>query len=135
VHYGEALKPALSCLKSDNLQKMSDFLARRRQLVTLQTMEKNRLQGLPQSLNPFIKPILTALKNQIAQLDKKLLKLIDQCDEYKKKNAILQSVPGIGDVVTFSLLSDMPELGKINNWDTEFQGKKWNTVGWNFAKN
>jgi transposase len=115
AHYGDALKPALSCLKPDKLQKISDFLARRRQLVTMQTMEKNRLQGMPPSLSSFIKPILTAFKNQITKLDKILLKLIDQCDEYKQKKTILQSVPGIGNIVTFSLLSDMPELGKISN--------------------
>lgn len=114
AHYGEAIKPKLSRLKPDNLKEMSDFMARRRQLVGMQTMEKNRLKGLPKSLSLFIKPVLTTLKNQIAKLDQKLLKLMAQCEEYKTKKAILQSVPGIGNVVTFSLLSDMPELGKIN---------------------
>jgi len=115
AHYGEAVKPELSRLKPANIQKMSDFLARRRQLVGMQTMEKNRLKGLPKSLSSFIRPVLSTLKNQIAKLDKKLLKLISQCDEYKTKKAILNSVPGIGNIITFSLLSDMPELGKISN--------------------
>ena len=63
----------------------------------------------------LINPILTTIKNQIDKVDKKLLKLIDDCPEYHAKNDILQSVPGIGNVVAFSLLADMPELGNISS--------------------
>jgi len=59
---------------------MSDLLSRRRQLMTMQTMEKNRLQIMPKEIAGFIKPILTAIKNQIQKTDNKLLKLIENCD-------------------------------------------------------
>lgn len=115
AHYGEAIKPPLSRLKPDVMRQMSDFLARRRQLITMQTMEKNRLQIMPKELASSIKPILTVFKNQLDKLDCKLLKLIESCGEYKAKNEILQSMPGVGNVVAFSLLSNMPELGYISN--------------------
>ena len=63
----------------------------------------------------MITPILTVLKNQIEKVDRKLLDLITSCPEYKTKFDIIQSVPGIGNVVTFCLLSDMPELGYLTN--------------------
>ena len=63
--YGEAIKPRLSQLKPETMQSMSDFVARRNQLLVMQTMEKNRLQILPKELAITIKPILTAFKNQI----------------------------------------------------------------------
>jgi transposase len=115
AHYGEAIKPPFSQLKSDNIQKMSDLLARRRQLMTMQTMEKNRLQIMPKALRSFISPVLSALKKQLEKLDRKLLKLIECCDEYSAKNDIIQSMPGVGKVVAISLLSNMPELGYITN--------------------
>jgi len=115
AHFGEAVKPALSQLKADVLQRMSDLLSRRRQLMTMQTMEKNRLQIMPKKISGFIKPILTAIKNQILKTDQKLLKLIENCDEYKEKNEIIQSMKGVGNVVAFTLLSNMPELGCITN--------------------
>ena len=115
AHFGEAVKPALSQLKADVLQRMSDLLSRRRQLMTMQTMEKNRLQIMPKEISGFIKPILTTIKNQILKTDKKLLKLIENCDEYKEKNEIIQSMKGVGNVVAFTLLSNMPELGYITN--------------------
>jgi transposase len=115
AHYGEAIKPALSELKPAVMRLMSDLLSRRRQLITLQTMEKNRLGIMPKDVSGYIKPILTAIKNQIEKVDKKLLAVIDDCAEYKAKNAIIQSMPGVGNIVAMSLLSNMPELGFITN--------------------
>jgi transposase len=115
AHYGEAIKPPLSKLKPENIQLMSNLLSRRRQLMTMQTMKKNRLQIMPKEITNIIKPILTAIKNQIEKVDNKLNKLIKKCSEYKAKNTITQSMPGIGPVVTFNLLSDMPELVYLTN--------------------
>ena len=115
AYYGEAIKPSLSTLKRQQMRLMSDLLSRRRQLMDMQTMEKNRSQIMPKEVLSLIKPILTALKNQIEKVDAKLQKLINECDDYKAKNDIIQSVPGVGNVVAFNLLSDMPELGYINN--------------------
>ncbi|TVU79545.1 IS110 family transposase, partial [Pseudoalteromonas neustonica] len=115
AHFGEAIKPPLSSLKPDQMRLMSDLLSRRRQLMDMQTMEKNRSQIMPKTISSLIKPILTALKNQIEKVDLKLQKLIKECDEYEAKNNIIQSVPGVGNVVAFNLLSDMPELGYVNN--------------------
>jgi transposase len=115
AHYGEAMKPKLSTLRPENMQLMSDLLARRRQLLRMQTMEKNRAKIMPKAIASSIKPILTALKNQIAKVDAKLEKLIKHSDDYKAKNDIIQSMPGVGKVVAYNLLSNMPELGFITN--------------------
>jgi len=47
AHYSEAIKPKLSQLKPETMQAMSDLVSRRNQLLTMQTMEKNRLQIMP----------------------------------------------------------------------------------------
>jgi transposase len=115
AHYAEAIKPKLSQLKPEQIRLMSDLLSRRRQLMDMQTMEKNRLQIMPKEITSSIKPVLTVLKNQLEKIDNKLHKLIESCDEYKIKNDIIQSVPGVGKVVAFNLISEMPELGYITN--------------------
>jgi transposase len=115
AHYGEAIKPTLSTLKPEQMRLMSDLLSRRRQLMEMQTMEKNRLQIMPKTIHSYVKPLLTALKNQLDKIDAKLQKLIEANDDYKIKNDLIQSVPGIGNVVALNLLSDMPELGFISN--------------------
>jgi transposase len=115
AHYGERIEPPLSTLKPTTMQLMSDLVARRNQLLTMQTMEKNRLQALPKELTMTIKPILTAFKNQIQKVEKKIADLIESCPEYQAKNDILQSMKGIGKVAAASLISNMPELGYITN--------------------
>ncbi|REL24210.1 IS110 family transposase [Thalassotalea euphylliae] len=113
AHYGEVIKPALSQLKPATMQVMSDLVARRNQLLVMQTMEKNRLQSLPKSLSMTIKPILTAFKHQILKIEKKLVELIESCPEYQKKNTILQSMTGIGKIAAASIISNLPELGYV----------------------
>ncbi len=115
AYYAEVMKPDLSQLKPEDIRLMSDLLSRRRQLMEMQTMEKNRLQIMPKEITSSIKPVLTVMKNQLDKIDNKLQKLIDSRDEYKIKNDIVQSVPGVGKVVAFNLISEMPELGYINN--------------------
>ena len=90
-------------------------MSRRCQLMEMRTMEKNRLQIMPKEITSSINPLLTVINNQLSKIDKKLHKLIESCDDYKIKNDIIQSVPGVGNVVAFSLLSNMPELGYITN--------------------
>lgn len=115
AHYAEAIKPSLSTLKPDVMQSMSDLVARRNQLLAMQTMEKNRLQILPKELAMTIKPILTAFKNQIEKIEDKILSLIESCPEYQAKNEILQSMKGIGKIASASIISNLPELGYMTN--------------------
>jgi transposase len=115
AHYGEAIQPNITQIKPKNIRLMSDLVIRRNQLLSMQTMEKNRLQILPKELHSSIKPILTAMKNQITKIEEKLLKLIEESPEYQAKNALLQSVPGIGNIAASSIISNVPELGYITN--------------------
>lgn len=78
-------------------------------------MEKNRLQILPKNLAMTIKPILTAFKNQIDKIEKKIVEVIESCPDYQVKNMILQSMKGIGKIAAASIISNLPELGYINS--------------------
>jgi len=71
AHYAERVQPELTKLKSENIRLMSDLVTRRNQLLTMQTMERNRLQILPKNISSTITPILTALKNQLDKLESK----------------------------------------------------------------
>ena len=115
AHYGEAIKPPHSTLKPEKIRLMSDLLARRCQLMTMQTMEKNRMKIMPISIQRMIKPILTAIKNQLEKVDNKLSATLETCKEYKERSDILQSMKGVGKVVAFTLIAEMPELGSLTN--------------------
>ena len=78
-------------------------------------MEKNRIQILPKALHKSIKVVLKTIRQQLDAIDVQLDTLIETTDDWKEKNDILQSVPGIGKVMAYTLLSDLPELGQLNH--------------------
>lgn len=115
AHYSEVIQPKLSQLKPEIMRLMSDLVARRHQILTMQTMEKNRLKQLPKTLHSTINPIIAAFKKQIEKIETLIVSLIENTPDYQNKNIILQSVPGIGKVSAAAIISNVPELGYINN--------------------
>jgi transposase len=114
AHFGEALKPRLTELKPAKLREISDLLSRRSQLLAMCTMEKNRLKRLPKIIHASLNRVLKLLQKEVSQQDDKLDKLIDEVPEWRNKRDILLSAKGVGKVLTYTLLSELPELGKLN---------------------
>lgn len=112
--FGERMKPALRALPDEAQRALSDLLGRRSQLVFMRAQEKGRLATVPAVARKDV-------EQHIAWLDKRIARLeVDLGDRLKKsplwchKAALLDGVPGVGDVTTFSLLADLPELGTMN---------------------
>ncbi|GAB0153848.1 transposase [Marinobacterium sp. BA1] len=80
----------------------------------MQTMEKNRLQVLPKALHPSIKTLLRSLETQIKTITKQIDEAVMQVKHWRTQTEILTSVPGVGKVLAYTLLSELPELGKLN---------------------
>ncbi len=114
AHYGEAVKPRLTELKPEKARLISDLLARRSQLLDMSTQEKNRLSILPKALHVSLQRILRHLKAEIERVEKRLDKLIDELPDWQEKRDVLMSVNGVGKVLAYTLLSDLPELGMLN---------------------
>ena len=55
------------------------------------------------------------IQKQIEKIDKLLSKTTEACDEWKDKRKILESMPGVGEQVVYTLLAELPELGALNN--------------------
>ena len=114
AHYGEALKPRLSEIKADNIQRISDLLVRRSQLLEMRTMEKNRFSIHSKELKRSNTRIIKHLNKEIDWVEAKLDTLIEDTPDWNKTLQILLSVKGVGKVLAYTLLSDLPELGQLN---------------------
>ena len=114
AHYGEALKPRLSEIKPDNIQQISDLLVRRAQLIDMRTMEKNRLSILPKTLHRSIKKIINTLQKEVEHIEETLDELMQDTAQWQELKDILLSVKGVGKVLAYTLMSDLPELGQLN---------------------
>lgn len=115
AHFGAAIKPPLRPLKSTDEQELEALMGRRAQLIEMLVAEKNRHNSAASDLvRETIKEHLDWLEDRIAELDEQLQACVVSSTAWQNKDAILQSVPGIGRVVSFSLLAELPELGTLN---------------------
>ncbi len=114
AHYGEAVQPRLTELKPEKTRLISDLLARRSQLLGMSTQEKNRISIMPKTLQVSLRRILRQLKAEVERIEQRLDKLIDELPEWQEKRDVLMSVNGVGKVLAYTLLSDLPELGRLN---------------------
>jgi len=114
AYYGEALKPRLTEIKPENTRRISDLLVRRSQLVDMRTMEKNRYSILSKEIKRSNTRLIKQLQKEIDWVEKHLDSLIEETPDWNKILTILLSVKGVGKVLAYTLLSDLPELGQLN---------------------
>jgi transposase len=112
--YGEAIKPRLSAVKPEQLGLMGDLLSRRRQLKGMATMEKKRLSIMPKPFQKDILQLLKAIEKQVGRIDNQLDELIEKTPEWHRLNKLLQSTPGVGKVLAYTLLAELPEIGQLS---------------------
>ena len=101
---------------SSEEEKLRDFVIRRDDLVKMLIAEKARLKS-PSSANyaKSIKKILAAIEKEINRIEQEIATFTKQIAKFEFKAEILQSIPGIGNITAFSILSTVPELGNIQN--------------------
>ena len=114
AHFGEALQPPLTQIKPEKLRQISDLITVRRQCLDMITMQKNRLLRMPKSVQPPIQRILKTIQKEIECIDQKLDKLVDAIPQWREQRDLLMSAKGVGKVVAYTLMSELPELGKLN---------------------
>jgi transposase len=115
AHFAAAIKPPVRPIKSKEEQELDALTGRRSQLIEMLTDEKNRRASAATDIvRDKIKEHIDWLEECIAELDEQLKALLQNSAHWQAKDAILQSVPGIGPVVSFSMIADLPELGTLN---------------------
>jgi transposase len=102
------------------------------------TAEKNRMGSALPPVRPGLQAHIRWLEQQLADLDRGLRDTIKESPLWRAKDNLLQSAPGIGPVVSLTLLADLPQLGVLNrqqisalvgvaplNWDSgTLRGKR-----------
>lgn len=113
--FAAVVKPTITPAKSKNLIAIKNLIARRRQLVQLRTQELNRKGIMGKAFETSCKRIIRCLDQEIQRIEKRLAKHVQEESEWSEKQRILQTAPGVGDTLTYTLLADLPELGTLNN--------------------
>jgi transposase len=114
AHFGEAMRPKPTQLRPEKARQISDLLVRRNQLLDMRTMEKNRLSILPKALHTSLNRHLKQLTTEIERIEKQIDRRIALLPEWQSKMDQLMSVKGVGKVLAYTLMTDLPELGQLN---------------------
>jgi transposase len=89
--------------------------ARREQLQQLRTAERQRWQQAPTAaVRTRVAKHLAWLDEELADLEQALTAVIAQQPAGAATRALLQSVPGVGPTLSATLLTALPELGRLN---------------------
>jgi len=115
AEFSARVKPKVTPQKSKNLIAIKDLIARRRQLMNLRTQELNRIKIMGKAFEVSCKRIIRCLDQEVDRMEKRLAKHVKDQAEWTQKQTILQSAPGVGNTLTYTLLADLPELGTLNN--------------------
>lgn len=113
--YGQVVDPAPVACKSDHEKKHRALVDRRNQLLGLINQEKNRQkQTWDEDAKESIRVVLDCLKKQLKQVDQQLAKMLKADQENARLIEILLSIKCVGPVLVSSLITSLPELGKLN---------------------
>jgi transposase len=115
ARYAEVVRPAVRALPSEAEQVLRSLVARRRQVSDMATAEKNRRHAA----DPWVVPLLEQHLEQLAAaellLDAQIAALLDGDDDWRRRRALLESVKGVGPVLTATLIAFLPELGTLTD--------------------
>jgi len=100
-------------LPTPQAQELDALVTRRRQLVQMRAAEKNHLVAprVTKRVRKDIQSLIRELDKRIAALDDEIDKFIHQSPLWRETQAVVRSVKGVGDVVSRTLVAELPELG------------------------
>jgi transposase len=113
--FAERVRPAPRALPDEAAQALDALLTRRRQLVEMLTAERNRLLVARPTIRPDLQQHIRFLERRLREADGDLHTAVKASPLWRVKDDLLQSVPGVGRVVSLTLLAELPELGRLSH--------------------
>lgn len=102
------LRPLASPLQQD----LAALVTRRRQLVTMLHMERQRLALARPAVRGSIRRLIAAIERQLDDVDGELARHVKE--HFAELDQLLRSMRGIGPVASATLIADLPELGRLD---------------------
>jgi len=115
AHFAEAVRPAARPIPDEQTVELTALVVRRRQLVEMVVAEQNRLRiCTSRATKKDIQKHIAWLKKRIQDHDRDIGSHVRRSPLWRDKDDLLQSIPGIGRVVSSTLLTSLPELGMLD---------------------
>jgi transposase len=113
--FAERVRPAPRPLPDATVRALDALLTRRRQLLGMLTAERNRLLVAAPAVRRDLQQHIRFLERRVREADGELHTAVKASPAWRVKDDLLQSVPGVGRVVSLTLLAELPELGRLSH--------------------
>src|SRR5215213_9040847 len=117
ARFADVVRPAVRPLVDDEAQELEALLTRRRQLLEMLQAERNRTGQVFGKGKRLVKKSLKAhisyLERELRMTDTDLGAMIKASPVWRERDELLQSVPGVGPVLSRTLLAELPEIAKL----------------------
>jgi transposase len=114
ARFGQVFRPEPKPLPDAQASQIKALVARRVQILEMITAETNRLQAASQDVQKDIRIHLVFLKERLANINDEMAASIRNSPVSRERDQIMRSVPGVGPVLSATLLAYLPELGFLN---------------------
>jgi transposase len=114
ARFADVVRPTPRPVPDAEAQRLSALLARRQQVVAMITAERQRFETALPAVQVRIRAHLHWLEAEVADLDGQLHGAVQASPAWREREDLLRSVPGIGPTTAFTLLADLPELGRLD---------------------
>jgi transposase len=112
AQFAKLASPRQAQKRSANAAELEALVTCRRQLTSVRTEQTNRRKRTAsKAALKSIDAVLETIESQIEKLDAQIRKLIESDDDFNSIDKLLQSVPGVGAVLSATLLAELAELG------------------------
>ena len=112
--FAERIRPKVRPLPTAEQEALAALVARRRQLIEMLGAERSRLLLAPPPARPNLEAHVEWLERALEELNAELQRAVKGSAAWRASDDRLQSVPGVGPVLSFTLLSELPELGQLD---------------------
>lgn len=115
AHFAEAVRPVARPLPDAQLQHLDELVTRRRQLLDMLGAETNRrrLTRTP-AVQRRLEAHISWLQRALRDLETDLHDTIRSSPVWRETDNLLTSVPGVGPITAFTLIAELPELGRLD---------------------
>jgi transposase len=113
--FAERVRPEPRVLPDAAAQALTAFLTRRRQLVEMLVAERNRLLLAAPAVRRDLQQHIRFLERRLREADDDLHTAVKGSPVWRVRDDLLQRVPGVGRVVSLTLLAELPELGRLSH--------------------
>lgn len=114
AQFGAMVQPPARPLPDAQHRELQAMVTRRQQLIEMLTAERNRSRRTTPRVQQQIEVHVQWLREQLREVDRDLEAFLRSSPLWQEDAKVLRSAPGVGPIVTATLIARLPELGSLN---------------------